>query len=212
MAAIDIPDVVTPLGLVRENAGQHIPLTRLPALEIHQELLARKRCEDLTQLRHQADTLAAQGIRGAAIVRITMGDVEALEVGEITAARLACAGGAAIERPVVEDGQVSVCRWMDIELDYVSARRECGSHRRHRVLDVRVPWLVDPLGRTRIAFETFPMIGLMHASVRDELNARVRQGRDPPRRVEDIERADQSADREEDETTFAHAALPTAGR
>ena len=97
-----------------------------------------------------------------------MADVERLELGKAVVARDTVTIGPAVERPVMENGEVAVRCRVDIELDHIRAEAKRFPHRRQRVLDVRMLRRMDARCRAGFAVDTVEVEGLGQAAMREQ--------------------------------------------
>jgi len=151
-----------------DERGQHVALALLVRLEIDDEAAVGHRGQHLAQLRHHADTLAAQREGFAAIGGVAVAEVERAQIGHVVVAGAARPIGAAVERPVVDHGEEAVGGRMHVQLDDVGAGGKRGLHGRQRVLDEIMPGRVDALGGAGLVVEVLAMVCLVDAAMSDQ--------------------------------------------
>ena len=93
--------------------------------------------------RHQTDAFATKGECPAAVCAIAIPDVERLQVRHVMSARLAMPFGTAVERPVVEHGELHVRCRMYVQFHRVRAQLERRPHGVDRIFDLRRDRLAD---------------------------------------------------------------------
>ncbi len=98
----------------------------------------RKGRQYLGKRRHHAEAAAAKGKALAAIGGVAIADVELLHVSHRLLAGDAVPVGAAVERPVVEDGELPVRRRMHVDLDDIGAGGKARLHRADGILEIIV--------------------------------------------------------------------------
>ena len=161
--------------------GEPPALVGIVALDVDQEALVGEGAEHLVERGQQADAGAAQRKGLAAVGGVAMADVELLQLGEAAFARDAVAVGAAVQGPVMEDGELAVGGRVNVEFDDVGAGGEGGAHRGQGVFDEGMLGRKNPrrgAGRRRQARRG---IGLGQPAMREQGAFRLR--RNPERAV-----------------------------
>jgi hypothetical protein len=135
--------------------------------------------------------------RFAAVGGVAVADVECFELRQRVRARDAAAVGAAVERPIVEHGEVAVGGRMDVELDDVGAGSEGGLHGGNGVLEIRMLGRVNARGGAGVAGQALARVGLREAAMGEQRHRRLR--RRPERCVQDQRQRQRGDEREQDE-------------
>jgi hypothetical protein len=112
--------------------------------------------------------LTAERIGLSAVRRIAVADVERLQLGEGVLARHARSVGAAVEPPVVDDGEAPIGGWVDVELDHIRTGLEGRVHGGDGVLQVGVLRRIDALGRAGVTLEAFGGECLVQAAMGEQ--------------------------------------------
>jgi len=94
-----------------------------------------------------------------------MAGIERLQLRHRRVADIALSVGPAIERPVVEDGDLAVSGRRNVDLDHVRAKIGRGRQRTGRVLEVVVDWLLDPGGGAGVAADALVIVKLGDSAV-----------------------------------------------
>ena len=102
----------------------------------------------------------------------------------------------------MEDGELAVCRWMDIDLDDVGAERERCFHRGQCVLKEGVFGRIDARGGAGLVVEIFAVIIMMDTAMREHGEFASRAP--AHRRVEDSNRARRQNDGAEYDPALSH--------
>ncbi len=147
------------------------------AFEIDHERSRRKRVQNVRQGRHHADAFAAERIGSAAVGRITIAEIQPAQLRHAAIGGASGSIGSTLKGPVVKDRELAIPRLVDIHFDHVRAEIKGSLHAGKGILEKRMGWLKYALSRACVIGQVFSMIGLMHASVRQDLDVVIRYGR-----------------------------------
>lgn len=125
-----------PVGKPVEHDGELFALGRIAALDVDEETPIRKGRQHLRQRRHHADAAAAERKGLAAIGGVAIADVELPHLLHRMLASDTVAVGAAVERPVVKDGELPVRRRVHVNLDDIGAGRKARLHRGDGIFEI----------------------------------------------------------------------------
>ena len=105
------------LAELKETYGDRLEIINADALEIDEKTALGNSGKNFRQFGHEANAAATQRKRVSGVCRVTVTHIQGLQIRKLVAARFAPAFGTAVQRPVVHDGKLAICRRVHVEFD-----------------------------------------------------------------------------------------------